>query len=89
MSSNSTSSGGIGLLGALTLIFIVLKLTEVGVVAQWTWFWVLSPTLIPWMIIIGLAAIYFGIWKPVAWLADAIHEWSVRRENLRRQMDSE
>ena len=34
----------IGLFGALTLIFIVLKLTNV---IAWSWWWVLSPILIP------------------------------------------
>lgn len=39
-SGNSTSSGGIGFAGMLTILFIGLKLT--GYVA-WTWWWVLSP----------------------------------------------
>ncbi len=34
---------GIGFTGVLTLIFIVLKLTHV---IAWSWWWVLSPTLI-------------------------------------------
>ena len=38
--SQSTSSGGIGFAGILTIVFIVLKL--VGVV-KWSWLWVLSP----------------------------------------------
>jgi hypothetical protein len=36
--------GGVGFLGLLTIAFIVLKL--MGVIA-WSWFWVLSPILIP------------------------------------------
>lgn len=27
----------------LTLIFVVLKLTESGIVATWSWWWVVSP----------------------------------------------
>lgn len=38
--SSSSSSGGIGFAGLLTVVFIVLKLT--GVIA-WSWWWVLSP----------------------------------------------
>lgn len=38
--SNQTSSGGIGFMGLLAILFIGLKLT--GFV-QWSWFWVLSP----------------------------------------------
>lgn len=40
MSNNSTSSGGIGFTGALTLLFVGLKL---GNVIEWSWWWVLSP----------------------------------------------
>lgn len=45
--NKSTQSGGVGLLGVLTLIFVTLKLIGVGTVATWSWWWVLSPTLIP------------------------------------------
>lgn len=38
------STGGIGFLGMLTLIFIVLKLC--GII-HWSWIWVLMPTLLP------------------------------------------
>jgi hypothetical protein len=38
------SSGGIGLAGTLTIIFIIFKLT--GVIS-WSWLWVLSPLWIP------------------------------------------
>lgn len=38
------SSGGIGFCGALTILFIGLKL---GNVINWSWWWVLSPLWIP------------------------------------------
>ena len=38
--NNSSSSGGIGFIGLLTVLFIALKLT--GFIA-WSWWWVLSP----------------------------------------------
>lgn len=41
--SNSSSSGGIGFVGLLTIVFIVLKLTNF---IQWSWWWVLSPAII-------------------------------------------
>lgn len=47
---SSSSSGGVGFLGLLTIVFIVLKLTHV---IEWSWFWVLSPTIFS----IGLGAI--------------------------------
>lgn len=34
------SGGGIGFAGALTIVFIVLKLCKV---INWSWVWVLSP----------------------------------------------
>ena len=40
MSNSSSSSGGIGFGGLLTVAFVVLKLTKV---IAWSWFWVLSP----------------------------------------------
>lgn len=47
--SNKTvvNNNGIGFLGLLTLIFVGLKLAEIGVVATWSWWWVLSPLWIP------------------------------------------
>ena len=38
--SNKSYSGGIGFTGALTILFIALKL--LGKIA-WSWWWVLSP----------------------------------------------
>lgn len=66
MDSNNKSSG-IGILGVLTLIFVVLKLAEVGAVARWSWFWVLSPTLIPWMILLGGLAVAYPAWAVASW----------------------
>ena len=47
----------IGFFGVLTLIFIVLKLTNV---IAWSWWWVLSPILIPGGI--GVAALSDKVW---------------------------
>lgn len=38
--SSSSSSGGIGFAGLLTIVFITLKLCHV---INWSWLWVLSP----------------------------------------------
>jgi hypothetical protein len=37
---SSGSSGGIGFAGALTLLFVGLKL---GHIIDWSWWWVVSP----------------------------------------------
>ena len=51
-SSDSRSHSGIGFTGLLTLIFITLKLTHV---IAWSWWWVLSPSLIS----LGLICLIF------------------------------
>ena len=56
MDKQTTTSGGISFFGLLTIVFIVLKLT--GFIS-WSWFWVLSPVLLPLIIGIGLIIIYF------------------------------
>lgn len=51
------------ILGILGLIFVTLKLAEIGVVATWSWWWVLSPFWIPLAIALGLlvvAGVIFG-----------------------------
>jgi len=52
MSSSSSSSSGISFTGALTVLFIGLKLTHV---ISWPWIWVLSPIWIS--LLIGLIVI--------------------------------
>ena len=51
---NSSSSGGIGFVGLLTVLFIGLKLTHY---IDWSWWWVLSPLWIATGIIIIIIAI--------------------------------
>ena len=53
-STNISTNGGIGFLGALTILFIALKLTHV---IDWSWWWVLSPIWIPIVAVLGVIAI--------------------------------
>ena len=55
MSSSSSSSGGISFTGALTVLFIGLKLTHV---INWSWWWVLSPIWISLLIVIAFLIIF-------------------------------
>lgn len=48
-STASASSGGISFCGLLTVVFITMKLTNY---IDWSWWWVLSPLWIPWVIIL-------------------------------------
>ena len=50
----SVKGPSIGFLGLLTVLFIGLKLT--GYIA-WSWFWVLSPLFLGWLIFIFIALI--------------------------------
>lgn len=51
------SSGGIGFCGLLTIVFITLKLLDK---IDWSWWWVLSPVLIPLSILAALF-VAFGV----------------------------
>ncbi len=57
MSKSSSVGSGIGFPGFLTLLFIGLKLADVGVVATWSWLWVLSPLWISFSVLLALIAI--------------------------------
>ena len=48
------NSGGIGLSGLLTVLFVGLKLTNY---ITWSWIWVLAPLWIPVAIGVGLISI--------------------------------
>ena len=52
VTSNGGASGGMGFCGALAILFIALKLLKVTAVANWSWWWVLSPIWIPIAIIL-------------------------------------
>jgi hypothetical protein len=47
--TSSSSSGGVGFLGLLAVLFIGLKLTHY---IDWSWWWVLSPLWLPLTIVL-------------------------------------
>jgi len=47
MSKKTTTTSGITLCGAVFIVFLILKLAEVGKVAAWSWWWVTAPLWIP------------------------------------------
>lgn len=51
--SDNRATVGAPILGLLGLVFVTLKLTGIGVVATWSWWWVLAPFWVP----LGLAAL--------------------------------
>jgi CHASE2 domain-containing sensor protein len=63
--SSSSSSGGIGFFGLLTVLFVGLKLT--GYI-DWSWVWVLAPIWIPIIATIGILVAFVV----VAWLVAGV-----------------
>lgn len=56
--ASESSGGGIGFTGLLTIVFIVLKLTHV---INWSWWWVLSPIWITFLIFVVIVAVVFVV----------------------------
>ena len=54
MSNEKNVSNGTGLGTLLFLIFLTLKLAEVGPVQYWSWWWVTAPLWLPLALIIVL-----------------------------------
>lgn len=60
--NSSSSSGGIGFVGLLTIAFIVLKLC--GVI-HWSWLWVVSPIWISVGLFVAVLLIVGAVWLAV------------------------
>ena len=57
------SKSGIGFFGLLTIVFIVLKLCKI---IDWSWWWVLSPTLfsiIVFIVVLLIALVIYSVKK--------------------------
>lgn len=59
MASRQARSQGIGFFGLVFIVFLVMKLAGIGVVANWSWWWVTSPLWLP-------TALYFGFFGGLA-----------------------
>ncbi len=65
MSKGNSNSSGIGLGGAIFIVFLILKLAEIGQVATWSWWWVTSPLWISALfalavlVVVGIVAIIY------------------------------
>lgn len=74
------TSGGIGLSGALFVLFVALRLTDH---IDWEWYWVASPLWIPLagiMAVIGVVAVI----SPVVWAVGTVYEGVAQRRRLTR-----
>jgi hypothetical protein len=61
MNDKKATTGGLGIGTVLFLIFLTLKLAEVGPVADWSWWWVTSPLWIPLALVGVIVSIVVGI----------------------------
>ena len=57
MKESKTQTSGISLGTILFLIFLILKLTNTGVVATWSWLAITAPLYIP----VVIALVMFGV----------------------------
>lgn len=74
-SDSSSSSGGIGFLGALALLFIALKLT--GYI-DWSWWWVTAPLWAGAALVLLIIGGFFGF---MAWEDRAVERKRRLRQN--------
>ena len=64
--TSSSAGGGIGLSGAVFIVFLVLKLTEV---IDWSWWWVTAPLWLPLaitlvvLLVMGVIAMFAAVAK--------------------------
>jgi hypothetical protein len=79
--NSNTSSGGVGFVGLLTILFIALKL--MGKI-DWSWGWVLSPVWISALIL--LAVVLFLFWLEKRMKSRARHK--IMRSNPTPAQDS-
>ena len=56
-SQTTTSSGGIGVLGLLGIVFVTLKLFGVTEVATWSWWWVTAPFWVGFALLLAIGVI--------------------------------
>jgi hypothetical protein len=54
MSDRNNAGAGLSLSGVLTVVFVVLEVTDN---IDWSWWWVLSPLWIPWGVVLFLCLI--------------------------------
>lgn len=55
---NGVKRGGFGISTIVGLLFIVMKVFGLGIVANWSWLWVLSPFWIGYSIVIIILIIW-------------------------------
>lgn len=68
----------VGLDVVVLIVFLILKLAQVGLVASWSWWWVFSPVWLPTLVILGF--------KIIGLFLKEISDYFSRRDYLKRMM---
>jgi hypothetical protein len=71
------ASGGLSFLGALTILFIALKLLNV---ITWSWLWVLAPVWLPPVCLLGLVPGFLVLYGFVWCICALIDLWDWYRK---------
>ena len=67
----------------LFIAFLVMKLAQVGLVADWSWWWVTAPLWMPMAIVIAACGV-FAVFFVVAVLIDRVTA-ALRRRKFKRR----
>ena len=62
VTQQKTASKGVGLAGMTFIVFLILKLAEIGAVASWSWWWVTAPLWMPFAAAIGIIVAILAIY---------------------------
>ena len=54
------------------LVFLVMKLAEIGAVATWSWWWVTAPLWGPALLALGIGGIYL-LFAGLVWVLDRVN----------------
>ncbi len=81
MPESKSSSSGSGVLTILLVIFVTLKLLNVDPVAQWSWWWVMSPFWLP-------LGVLLAIFAPIM-IYKLIANWFGRAREMQRVMEDD
>jgi len=90
MSKESSVSSGIGLGGMVFLVFLVLKLTGTGMVANWSWWWVTCPLWIIWAFLLGIGIIglfFTGLFMLIEWIMWKVSKYRNVKLETKKMID--
>lgn len=82
MAQAEIQSSSVGLAGILGIVFVAMKLGQVGEVASWSWLWVLSPFWIPLALTVAVLLV-IAVFALVATLFKGVGDYFTRRRRMR------